>query len=884
MSLAAGTRLGPYEVLTALGAGGMGEVYEARDSRLDRLVAVKVLSPAVAMSSEARERFDREARAISRLSHPHVCALFDVGREGETSYLVMELLDGETLKALLARGRLPMADVLRIGGEIAEALAAAAREGITHRDLKPGNVMLTRSGVKLLDFGLAKTIVAAAATTGADERPTAAELTAPGMWLGTAPYMAPEQVDGRPVDGRSDVFALGAVLYEMATGQRAFAGDTNAAIASSILRVDPPRPSSLQPDVPAPFDRLVRECLAKDPDRRWQSAHDVGLQLAAIADPGAVPAAQSSTRRRVPALIAWAATVVAAALIAGAVTMRFSRTPVTPPARFELQIGSPVGTTFTYNPETVLFAVSPDGRQLAFIAAGPGPDRRVWLRTLSSIDARPVPGTDGATAVFWSPDARSIGFVSGDTLKRLELGAPVAVPICKVSNRTFRYGTWGQGGQILFGTVEGVAIYGVSTNGGEPAVFVKPDQSRNEYRVSFPSFLPDGKRYLYLARLRDGRSALMLGENGGAARVVMPIESNAQYVEPGVLVFARGGALVGQSFDASTGTIAGEPFAIAESVRFFLSTAVAQFSTSPNGSLVLQSHTNRSRLAWLDRNGRELGTVGSTGDYLDVRIAPGGRSALASRTLPATGTYDIWSFDFERGTETRVTLDDTFTEIEGILVPAGDAMIFAAARGRAPRLMRRDLRTGRDEPLGDQGLGMQGADDVSPDGQRLAYEERTESGGFNLWTLPLSGAAAPALIRRSAFSETQLRFAPDGDHYTFTSDESGRAEVYVARLSAHGKTMVSNGGGSSARWNRDGREIVYLSADYRVMTVPVRTAPALVLGTPATLFAISNKPWTSFDLTSDAGRLLVVIPEVVANEQPLTAFLHVVPNGRDPKR
>jgi Tol biopolymer transport system component len=417
----------------------------------------------------------------------------------------------------------------------------------------------------------------------------------------------------------------------------------------------------------------------------------------------------------------------------------------------------------------------------------------------------------------------------------------------------------------------------VSTAGGDAAVFVKPDPSLDEFRVAFPSFLPDGNRYLYLVRHHDGSSLLMLGESGRAPRVVMPIESNAQYVEPGMLVFARGGALVAQSFNPSTGKLAGEPVAIADSVRFFLSTSAADFSVSPTGSLVFQSHADRSRLAWLDRSGRELGTVGSPGNYLDVRIGLAGRTALASRRLPATGTYDIWSFDLDRGTETRVTLDDAFTEIEGISVPGGDAMVFAAARGGPPRLMRRDLRTGRDELLVPEGFRMQGADDVSSDGRRLAYEERTDRGGFNLWTLPLTGPATPSLIRESPFSEMRFRFAPDNDHYTFISDESGRLEVYVSRLSRSGKTMVSTGGGFDARWSRDGREIVYVSPDLRMMAVPVRTTPAIELGTPLTLFAIASKNWVSFDVSPDGNRFLVIIPEIVASEQPLTAFLNIFP-------
>jgi serine/threonine protein kinase/Tol biopolymer transport system component len=873
MSLPAGTRLGPYEVLAALGSGGMGEVYKARDSRLDRLVAVKILSPAMAVSPDARERFEREAHAISRLSHPHVCALFDIGRDGDTLYLVMELLEGETLRALVAKGPLPMPEVLRIGEQIAQALAAAARQGIAHRDLKPANVMLTRTGVKLLDFGLAKTVDAA----GAAELLTAAELTAPGAWLGTAPYMAPEQIDGRTVDSRSDVFALGAVLYEMATGQRAFGGDTTAGIASSVLRVDPPPPSSIRPEVPAQFDRLVHECLEKEPDRRWQSAHDVALQLAAIRDAGELPESRPAGRRRSLALFAWPGSIAATALVVAAATMRFSQTDAAPPPRFELQINPPATTVFTYTVETVRFAVSPDGQRLAFVAAGPGSTNRVWLRSLTSLKTEPVAGTDGASTVFWSPDTRSIAFVIGDTLKRLELASGAAVAICRVPSGAGLSGTWSRSGEIVFASIDGDALYRVSSTGGDPVNFVKPDPSRDEYQVKFPSFLPDGHRYLYLARHRNGSSFLMLGDSDRSPTVVMPIESNAQYIEPGWLVYARNGALVAQSFNPSSGQVAGGPVVIAGSVRFFLSTSAADFSASPSGSIVFQSHVDRARLAWLDRSGREIGTVGSPGNYLDVRIVSGEGGALASRTLPATGTFDIWSFDFNRGTETRVTLDDAFTEIEGMMVPGGGAMIFAATRGRGLRLMRRDLRTGRDERLMPEGLRMQGADDVSPDGRRLAYEERTDAGPFNLWIMPLTGTAAPSQIRSSPFNETRFRFAPDGDHYTFVSDESGRAEVYVSQLSGVGKTVVSTSGGIEARWTRDGREILYVSPDLRMMAVSIRTTPTIELGTPVALFAMASKRWVSFDATRDGNRFLVIVPEVVANEQPLTAMLGVIP-------
>ena len=449
------------------------------------------------------------------------------------------------------------------------------------------------------------------------------------MWLGTAPYMSPEQCDGRPVDARSDVFALGAVLYEMASGRAAFSGETAAGIAAAILRVDPPPPSSIRADVPALFDRLVSECLAKDPDRRWQSAHDVALQLAAIGDLASPPAARPVARRRQWAPLAWAASVAATALVAALVTMRINRSDAGPPPRLALEISPPVGSAFAYSPESVRFAVSPDGRQLAFIATGPAAERRVWMRALSSIDARPVPGTDGATMVFWSPDSRSIGFAAGDTLKRLELASGVAVAICKVPNGVGLTGTWSQHGEIVFATIAGEGLYRVPTAGGDATILVKPDSSRDEVRVAFPSFLPDGRRYLYLSRHLDGRNFLMLGESGKDPRVIMPIESNAQYVEPGVLVFARGGALVGQAFEATTGQVAGEPFAIAESVRFFLSTAAAAVFRAPNGSVVFQSHIDRSRLAWLDRSGREIGD-GRFAGLLTSTCASGATDARCS--------------------------------------------------------------------------------------------------------------------------------------------------------------------------------------------------------------------------------------------------------------
>jgi eukaryotic-like serine/threonine-protein kinase len=863
-----GTRLGPYEILSALGAGGMGEVYKARDTRLDRLVAIKVLSPALAGSADARERFEREARAISRLSHPHICALFDVGHASDTSYLVMELLDGETLSALVARGPTPLPHVLRIGREIGEALASAHRHGIVHRDLKPGNVLLTSTGVKLLDFGLAKSLEPADRSPDRSEPPTAPLLTAPGTWLGTAPYMSPEQIGGGLIEGRSDIFALGAVLYEMATGKRAFEGQTSSAITAAILHREPPSVSSTTPHVPPSFDRLVRTCLEKDPDRRWQSAHDVALQLAAIAETP-VPAAQSTSRRSMQWL-GWAAAILAVAgwLLA---VRRPSDSPV---MRTDLEIALPPDNKFAADVESVRFAVSPDGHRLAFVAYDSAGVLRVWLRELSSVDSTAIAGTEGASSVFWSPDSRALALFVGDTLKRLDLATGAAVTLCAVQRGIGLTGTWSPEGQILFASVEGQAIFRVSTAGGTPVVEVKPDPKREEVRVAFPSFLPDGRRYLYTIKRRDATTAILLGEHGKEPKTVGPIESNAQFVAPATLVFAQGGTLVGQPFDPDSGRLSGEPLAIGKSVRSFGGSSFADFSASPSGTVVYQSHAGRSRVAWVDRGGREISSLGSKGEYRTVRISPRGRSALVSRILPSTGAYDIWSIDFERGSETRLTLDDRITEVAGVLSSDEQVMFYGVGRGSPPNLTRLEFGTGRSELIVPANQHLQEVLDLSPDGRLLAFSERTDGGYANLWTLPLQGTTGPTHLRQSTSDEDGLRFSPDGRFFSFMSNESGRSEVYVAALAGGAKTVISSSGGSAARWSADGHALYYVSADNRLLAVPVRTTSALEIGTPTTLFSIASRKWIDFDVSRDGSRFLALIPEAVSNELPLTAVQH----------
>ncbi|HEV8610305.1 MAG TPA: protein kinase [Thermoanaerobaculia bacterium] len=870
MTLPTGARLGPYEIVAPLGAGGMGEVYRARDTRLERTVAIKVLSSRLSATPEVRQRFEREAKTISQLSHPHICALHDVGREGETEYLVMEYLEGETLADRLLKGPLPLEQTLRYGMQIADALDKAHRQGIVHRDLKPGNVMITKSGVKLLDFGLAKALAPPSAALDLTAVPTqAAPVTQAGTLLGTVPYMAPEQLEGREADARTDIFAFGGVvLYEMATGRRAFSGTNQASLISSILRDDPVPISRVQPLAPRALDRIVRTCLAKDPEDRWQTARDVGLQLEFAASERTVeiPAPVPAKRRRAT----WLPWVVALVFVAVA-TASILRRPASgkfPAYAIRFSVPPPPNVSFGYSVETCFLAISPDGSQLAYVAFDSGGNRRIFLRPLSALEARPIAGTEGASSVFYSPDGKSVGFFAGDRLKRVELGGGAPVTICEIPPGVGHSGTWGRGGDILFASVQGEAIHRVATSGGSPEKLVQPDRSRGEVRTFWPSYLPDGKRYLYLLRYADRRGELMLGEPGEPARPVTAMQSMTRYVDPGYLVFAREGSLLAQRFDAKSGRVAGEPFSIAERVRYIFSTFSASFAASRAGTIAYQSEENRQRLAWFDRTGRELATVGSPGMYQTLAISRDARRILFDRREVRLGTFDIWSLDLDRATETPITSTPE-TECFPVWLPDG-SIAYSVVRGSPPHLVRRNLATGKEEDILPSGK-FQIAQDVSPDGKTLLYSERGENGVFDLYTIPLAGGkTSPFVVSPVGMEET--RFSPDGRFVAMTSRESGRAEIYVTAYPGPSeKIRISTGGAGNPRWNPNGRELFYVSDDNRLVSVPVRTRPSLELGSPVSVFPLAGKAgWLRFEVAPDGKRFLAVVPEVLADELPVT--------------
>jgi eukaryotic-like serine/threonine-protein kinase len=848
----------------------MGDVYTARDTRLGRTVAIKVLSAALSSSPDARDRLKREARTLSQLSHPHICALYDVGEQGDIDFLVMEVLAGETLAARLARGALPFGQAVTIATGIARALDAAHRRGIVHRDLKPGNVMLTPTGAKLLDFGLAKPVAPLVQGSGVDATASfRRDMTAEGSILGTIQYMAPEQLEGRPADSRSDLFAFGATLFEMATGRRAFAGESAAAIASAIMATEPPAVSSLQPAAPAAFDRLVLGCLAKDPGERWQSAHDAVLLLQSIAGPDQQAPSPS---RRSQAAVPWAPWILAAAAVALVLTrFAWQRPPDPAPQRsITFSIQPPPGRFFTFF-ENVEMAVSPDGTTVAFIASDAA-GLRVWLRPLASEDATPLPGTEGAVSAFWSPDGKSLGFFADDKLKRIDLPGKTAVVLCPTLDSIGYSGTWGRDGRILFASLSaGSSIMAVSSSGGTPVDERKVDPSQGEQRLQFPHFLPDRREYLYLARdIKNSTGRLILASPGQTPREVMPVDSNVQYVDPGFLMFVRDGTLLAQRFDATAGRVSGDPIAVADPVNYFSSTANAHFSASRGGVVAYQSHSDVAHLAWFDRAG--TATVITTmppGGYLDLRLSADGREVLLPRAQRGTGTFDLWRLNLTRGVDERLT-SDPGNEIGAMPVPGRRAMVYA--RNTPPHMVIRDEVTGAESPV-TPGAEFQGAEDVTPDGQWLVYTERKRSGTYGLFVVALADGAdrTPSAAYDSSFQHGSARFSPDGHWLAFAAADSGQGEIYVAPFPATGrKERISSRGGRLPRWSRDGHELFFVSNDALLAAPMTAGRPA---GAPAVVFKLPGTPWTDYDVSPDR-RFLAIVPETFASQQPMTVIVN----------
>ena len=869
MALIAGSRLGPYEIEAALGEGGMGEVYRARDTRLGRTVAIKILHGSLAADPVFTRRLENEARALSRIAHPNICVLHDVG-VGNPTYLVLEYLDGTPLGERIARGPLPLEDVRRLGIEICRALQTAHTAGIVHRDLKPANVMLTRSGAKLLDFGIALEQRAAA---GVDPT-TVVSLTMPGVIVGTPAYMAPEQLNGLGADARSDIFALGVVLYESATGRRAFPGETPAAIAAAILSVDPPPPSTLRRDLPPAFDAIVAGCLARDRDERWQSAHDVGRQIEALTPRGATQAAAGGSGRS-SSTVAWLVAALAlAAGVAGWATWRRPAAPATAAATTAFKVALAADTVLANSVEGNALALSPDGSQLAWVGVSPDTTSRIWLRPLSQIEARPLPGTEGAASLFWSPDGRSIGFFSRGLLQRLDLNGAGPVVLCPVQGGVGYSGSWGADGRILFAAVQGEMVLRVSTSGGTPERAFVTSPGAGERRIGWPWFLPDGRSVLYVVR-SEGSPAVgrvMLARGDGSTHHVADLPTEVQYVDPGYLVFVLRGALLAQRFDPASGQLSGEPVPLASNVQNFPPSGWAGFSAARNGTIAFLTAASDARLVWFDSSGQATGSLGTPGNYFDVNVTPDGQNMLTTRMDGATGIYDIWSIDLARGTETRVTSGPS-TNLDPIVLPQRRSLIYSKNTGGSPELYERKPDGSETKLAG--GHGFQQAVSITSDGATLIYVQRRIEGDWDIWTLPLNGAHTPSPLIATPSDEDDARLSPDDRVLAFVSDETGHPEVYVAPFpQGTPRIRISTGGGRRPRWSSKGT-LMFIADDRRLMRAEV-TENGGVRASPVPAFSEAPKrPWRDF-LPLSGGRFLAIVPEGEPQGQPLTVITNAV--------
>ena len=863
MPLGAGVRLGPYEITSPLGAGGMGEVYRARDTRLDRTVAIKVLPAHLAASPERRQRFEREARAISALTHPHICVLHDVGRHDGIDFLVMEYLEGETLTDRLKRGALPLEQVLRYGVEIAGALDQAHRHGIVHRDLKPGNVMLTKSGAKLLDFGLAKlrapdTPVSAASELSA--LPTGDKpLTAEGSIVGTFQYMAPEQLEGKEPDARTDIFAFGAVLHEMATGQRAFKGKSQASLIAAILASEPPPISRLQPLTPPALDRVVATCLAKDPDERWQSAHDLLKEMTWVRDGGSTAAAPVVAQRVRPERIAWAAAAMAAGLTGLSVSL-WRDANREPPRTLQSSLLPPAKVTFNFLDGPAV--LSPDGRRVAFVAHGADGRNLVWVRPLNGPTAQSLAGTERATYPFWSADSRSLGFFADGKLKRIDASGGPPQVVCDAPSG--RGGAWNRDGVIVFSGRPGIGLSRVSASGDVPTVATELDASRDETSHRWPFFLPDGRHFLYTALAAvtpTPADAIFVGALGSneRQRLVDVVRSNAIYAPPGYLLFAREGALVAQPFDAKQRQFTGDAVVVADQVQTFSPVASAAFSTSENGMLAYQAGAGGepSQLVWLDRAGRQTETGLAPGPIDSPRLSHDGRR-VAYHVEDRQERGDIWIYDLARRVSNRFTFDPA-NDFDPVWSPDDTRLVFSSnRRDRGDLYLKAASGAGADELLFASGK-RKIATDWSRDGRHVLFSEFDPTTRQDLWSLSMPDGKATVVLQ-TEFFESGGALSPDGRWMAYHSDEAGRQEVYVQPFPGPGpKWRISREGGTWARWRGDGKELFFIADDRKLMVVEVTAGSTFGAGDPNPLFATRCKRSFSreYDVTSDGQRFLV---------------------------
>jgi len=843
MRLSPGTKLGPYEILSPIGAGGMGEVYQAKDTRLDRIVAIKVLPDELAESAERKARFEREARAISQLNHPHICTLYDVGEENGVDFIVMEYLEGETLAELLKRGPLPLEKALEYGIQIADGLDAAHRARVVHRDLKPPNIIITRSGVKLLDFGLAK-FLDRGLEDGASDAPTRQkDLTKDEAILGTLQYMAPEQLESKPVDHRTDIFAFGAVLYEMVSGEKAFQGESQASLIAAIMSGVPRPLTDAAALVPASLDHLVAKSLSKDQDRRWQTARDLTTELQWIVEARREQADEQVATVRSESSRPWKLATGAACILALALGWLSLREPALGrqgAVRFTVPVPSVTGAEF---------ALSPDGRALAYTGSG-----KLWIRQLDAVEAESVPGTTSAQHPFWSPDSRNLAFFDQGKLKRLDSHDGSVVAVCDVSRALG--GSWSAEGTIVFAGGAG-ALLRVPAHGGEPVAATRLDASLREGRHLSPWFLPDGRHFLYLGeQSTQAISGVFVGSLGSieTKRFITDADSNAIYASPGYLLFVRERNWFAQAFDVDRLELTGKPLFLAQDVDVAGNRLVA--AASANGILAYRIEQLDKHVAWFDRSGRELGVVSGLGNYLRVQLSRDDTQAVVNMQ---SGLGVIEVFDLVRGSGTRFP-DERTLQGHPILSPDGRRVLYAANPDGPEDLYSRATNgIGEAELIYGSTVAHKHPNDWSRDGRFVLFDTI-----HDLWVLPMEGGGEGFAFRTGSAEIAGGQFSPDGQWVVYNSDESGRREIYLQDFpEGNGRWRISTEGGTQARWRADGNELYYLDLASKLMAVDVDFAeegePAF--GLPIELFQtrMLQNSRHEYDVTADGERFLMSV-------------------------
>jgi serine/threonine protein kinase len=881
MGLATGTKLGPYEIQAPLGAGGMGEVYRARDTRLGRDVAIKILPAQFSSDPVRKQRFEREAKTISSLNHPHICTLHDVGHQDGMDFLVMECVEGETLAKRFEKGPLPLDQVLKFGAQIADALDKAHRSGIVHRDLKPGNIMLTATGAKLLDFGLAKPSAPLASLATLTAAVPTTPVTQEGTIVGTFQYMSPEQVEGKELDGRSDIFSLGAVLYEMVTGTRAFDGKSQLSVASAILEKEPEPISATKPMMPPGLDHAIRRCLLKDREERWQSAHDLKAELEWIARSPATPVATMTKGTR------WKVWLSGLVLSSGALFAAgyFGRTE--PEAQLiRASLSPPLDAAFTISSSVAgSVAISPDGRLVVFAAQVKGSGPQLWIRALDTLVSRPLAGTQEGFAPFWSPDSRWIAFFSGAKLRKVEaFGGPVET-LCDAP--LGRGGTWNREGLILFSPNLSQPLYEINATGGSAKPLTQMDASRQEVTHRWPVFLPDGKHYIFFVRAANqAATGVYVGELGSDQHSqIFSSSTNAVYAAPGYLLFGRGDVLLAQPFDAKRMQVTGATVQVAQDVSMMPATNYVNFAVSQTGALIYSSGTVElgRGLYWYDRQGKQLGKVGSPEYASWPQLSPDGkRLALRLWTQPA-GNFEIWAYDLSRGVHVRESFSG-LTAFAPVWSPDGMQIGYSHS---APQISGDHLYllnaggTGKEEPLEQPFLDSIAnyPSSWSPDGSLLLFDRQDKTGKISVWVLPLKGSRKPYPFVETQFNAQMGKFSPDGRWIAYVSNDSGKDEVYVVPFPGPGgREQVSTGGGTQPRWRRDGRELFYLSPETKMMGAEVTAGVKdFHVGAVRALFTLSGLggvPGYLYDVTEDGQKFIAVQDMEHTSTVPLTLVVN----------